>query len=136
MIISEIIPSPYSINEEYNKNVFLAGFEQTRDYGKYKLVAKAGYLPYIPGKPSLVSNQFRVEAWLGKHQVAWVNFEVIDDHLEAIDLVVEPKHRRRGIATAMYRFAHSLGNSIKPSSKQTGMGRQFWATKSPIDDHN
>ena len=54
------------------------------------------------------------------------NFENINDSLEALDLHVDPKHRRKGLATAMYKFARELGNDIAPSSKQTAMGKLFW----------
>jgi hypothetical protein len=40
----------------------------------------------------------------------------------------------------MYKFAVELGNDVKPSSKQTALGRAFWATKDPTtesyDDEN
>lgn len=114
--------------ETVNAKVFRAGFEKTKDIlnGQYKLVAMAGYLPFTTPQ-TLVSNQFRIEARTPKNvRVGWVNFENIDDNLEALDLVVEPKHRRKGIATEMYKFARELGNTIKPSSKQTGMGKVFW----------
>jgi len=111
--------------ELVNRKNFHRGSEQTRDYGKYTLTASPGrfLLGQKPGEPS---DQFRIEARLGPLVVGWVNFENINDRLEALDLHVDPKHRRRGLATAMYKFARELGNDIAPSSKQTGMGRLFW----------
>ena len=121
------------LDEIYNPRVFSRGFEKEQDHGRYRLVAKHGQLPWLGhGKVPMTSDQFRIEAYLGRNMVGWVNFEVVDDHLEAIDVVVDKKHRRRGIATAMYKFAKSLGNDISASSKQTGLGREFWATKSPV----
>jgi len=123
------------VSELFEPRVFRRGFEQEQKYGKYRLVARHGPLPWLGhGRTPMVSDQFRVEAYHGRNLVAWVNFEVVDDHLEAIDVVVDKKHRRRGVATAMYQFAKSLGNDIQRSSKQTGMGREFWATKSPVDE--
>lgn len=122
------------VNEIFNPQVFRRGFEKEQDHGPYRMVAKHGYLPYTPGKASMRSDQFRVEAYRGRNLVGWVNFEIVDDHLEAIDVVVDKRHRRRGIATAMYQLAKSLGNDIQRSAKQTGMGREFWATKSPVDE--
>lgn len=114
--------------ETVNKKVFTQGFEQERSIldGEYKLVAKHGYLPYT--KPqTMYSKQFRIEARTKKGVVVgWVNFENKDDNLEALDLDVADKHQRKGIATEMYKFARDLGNSIKPSSKQTGSGKKFW----------
>jgi len=115
------------LDELVNKQLFRQGFEDTRSYGEYTLVAKPGYMPYIPGKNSVVSNFFRIEAYKGRVMVGWVNFEDKDGDLEALDLQVDQKHRRKGIATAMYDFAKDLGNTIKPSTKQTAMGKKFWA---------
>lgn len=121
--------------DEFNPKVFRRGFETKKELDDdYTLIARAGYIPYVPGKFVTQSHQFRVEVHYRRSPVAWVNFEVIDDHLEAVDVTVEPEHRRRGLATAMYRFARDLGNEIRPSPKQTAMGRAFWATKSPVAD--
>lgn len=114
--------------ESVNAKVFRAGFENTKDIldGEYRLVATNGYLPYTTPQ-TLVSKQFRIEVRTPKNvRVGWVNFENIDDNLEALDLVVEPKHRQKGIATEMYKFAKELGNTIKPSAKQTALGKKFW----------
>lgn len=123
------------LDELYNPKVFQRGFEHEAQYGPYRLVARHGQLPWLGhNKQPKASDQFRVEARRGRSLVGWVNFEVVGDHLEAIDVVVEPKHRRRGLATAMYQLAKSLGNDIQRSAKQTGMGREFWATKSPVSE--
>lgn len=111
--------------ETVNRKGFERGFEQTKPYGDYTLRATPGYMAYIPGRVSRVSNFFRIEAYLGKSMVAWVNFEDRDGHLEAMDVHVEPRHRRKGIASAMYDFAKDIGNTIKPSHKQTALGREF-----------
>lgn len=124
--------------ERVNDRLFWQGYEKTKSVldGKYELVAKAGYVKY-GAKPSYKSEQFRIEARTPKKvQIAWVNFENIDGNLEALDLHVDAKHRRKGIATEMYKFARELGNDIKPSSKQTGMGKQFWATKDHSKDED
>jgi len=121
MKLSELI-------ESVNKKVFMQGFEQEREIlgGKYKLVAKHGYLPYTTPQ-TRESKQFRIEAKTAKGAlIGWVNFEIINDNHEALDLSVNEKHRQKGIATEMYKFARDLGNTIKPSSKQTAMGKKFW----------
>ena len=114
--------------ETVNKKVFTQGFEQERPIldGEYTLVAKHGYLPYT--KPQTMnSKQFRIEAKTKKGVVVgWVNFENVDDNLEALDLGITEKHRRKGLATAMYKFARDLGNTIKASPKQTALGKKFW----------
>lgn len=117
--------------EAVNSKVFQQGFEQTKSIldGKYTLVAKHGYLPFTTPQ-TRTSNQFRIEARTLKNTtIAWVNFEAKDNNLEAIDLVVQEKHRRKGIASEMYKFARELGNDIVRSGKQTKLGKLFWAEK-------
>jgi predicted chitinase/pyrimidine deaminase RibD-like protein/GNAT superfamily N-acetyltransferase len=126
--------SKQDVSEVVNSDVFKNGFGQTEEFGKYTLVASPGRF-LIHQKPGEPSDQFTVKAYLGKLQVAWVNFETQDNHLEALDLYVTPDHRRKGIATAMYQFAKKIGNDITPSKKQTGMGKQFWASKSPVAEN-
>jgi GNAT superfamily N-acetyltransferase len=95
--------------------------------GKITLIASHGPIDYVPGGRGRESSTFTIKAFTqsGK-QVGWVNFEEINSSLEAVDLVVDPAHRRQGIATELYRFAKELGNSISPSSKQTPDGKAFW----------
>ncbi len=117
---------PMDVKEEINLDVFRRGFRREQTYGKYTLIATPGHFN-LGQKFSDPSDQFRIEAYYGRSLVGWVNFERRDDNLEALDLVVDKNHRRKGIATAMYEFAHNLGNDIRPSNKQTPLGRAFWA---------
>ena len=115
--------------EKVNDKVFWKDFHQTKDIldGQYKLVAMAGWVK-ISAKNPYKSDQFRIVARTQNGvDVGWVNFEVKNDKLEALDLSIQPAHRRKGIATEMYKFARELGNDIAPSSLQTGMGKQFWS---------
>lgn len=121
-------------SETINPNVFRMGFERTTPYGKYTLLAKHGMIPLSKDNTLKTSNQFRVEAYLGKAQVGWVNFEIVGNKLEAIDVFVGENHRRKGIATAMYKFARELGNDIQPSSKQTDAGKAFWAGQKDLTE--
>lgn len=121
--------------EAVNDRLFYQGTEHTKIIldGEYELLAKAGWVGY-GSKPGFKSTQFRIEPWKLKdgrrvEAVGWVNFEKIDDDLQALDLTIQPAHRRRGIATEMYKFARELGNTIAPSKLQTHMGRQFWSTR-------
>lgn len=117
------------ITDAINPEGFKRGFERTKPFGKYMLIATPGEMPYIPGKKARVSDQFRIEAYDGKEKVGFTNFQVIDDHLEAIDVIVKKGYRRQGIASAMYEFAQELGNDIQPSSMQTPDGKAFWKGK-------
>jgi len=119
------------LTEVLNKQVFRLGFEKSKPIldGKYLLKAMPGRFTYQPGKFVTETDQFRIEAYKGKTLVGWVNFENKKDHLEALDLVVNKEHRRKGIATEMYTFAKELGNDIKASDKQTSLGKAFWDKK-------
>lgn len=119
------------LTEIVNDKLFYQGYEKSKDIldGEYTLVASAGYVPYN-AKPSYKSNQFKIIAKSKSGvNVGWVNFENKDGHLEALDLSVSPKYRRKGIASEMYKFAKELGNDIRPSDKQTAMGKLFWSKK-------
>lgn len=122
--------------ETVNDKLFWTGYEKKKEIldGAYVLVASAGYVGY-GAKPDHKSTQFRIVARTAKGgDVGWVNFENKDDHLEALDLTIQPAHRRKGIATEMYRFARELGNDIAPSKLQTGMGKQFWNKDHSVDE--
>jgi GNAT superfamily N-acetyltransferase len=121
--------------EATNPAVFKRGFSKIKEIlgGEYTLTATPGYFKYRTEAAPVKSEQFRIECKDKKgNLVGWVNFEEKRDHsdktdnLEAIDLVVNKEHRRKGIATEMYKFARELKNDIRPSSKQTSMGQQFW----------
>jgi len=116
------------ITEKVNSKVFYTDFSQTKPIldGAYILVASAGYVGY-GSKDKFKSDQFRIVAKTNKGvECGWVNFEVKGDKLEALDLSIQPAHRRKGIATEMYKFARELGNDIAPSTLQTSMGKLFW----------
>lgn len=114
--------------ESVNDKLFWTGYEKRKEIlnGQYVLVATAGYVGY-GAKPDFKSKQFRIVAKTARGaEIGWVNFENVDNNLEALDLSIQPAHRRKGIATEMYSFARELGNTIAPSKMQTGMGKMFW----------
>ena len=115
--------------EKVNDKIFWKDFEKDKVIldGAYKLSARCGWIK-ITSKNPYKSEQFRITAKTAKGaEVGWVNFEKHGDHLEALDLAIQPAHRGKGIATEMYKFARELGNDIAPSKLQTGMGKQFWS---------
>jgi len=120
-----------AVTETVNNKVFFTDFNQKKPIldGKYVLVASAGYVGY-GSKNGYKSEQFRIVAKTAMGvEVGWVNFENKGGKLEALDLSIQPAHRRKGIATEMYKFARELGNDIAPSKLQTSMGKQFWSQK-------
>lgn len=118
----------HDLFEAVNKDVFWASFKKEKEIlnGKYKLVASAGYIEHGAANP-YKSKQFKITAFNKNKQIALVNFEVKDNNLEAIDITVDAAHRRKGIATEMYKFARELGNDIQRSEKQTALGKKFWS---------
>jgi len=122
----------YLLAEKVNDDLFWKGYEKRKTIldGKYVLVAKAGWIK-LSNENKYKSHQFRIEVHTrpGGSMVGWVNFFENNDKLEALDLVVNEKHRRQGIATEMYKFARELGNDIQRSSKQTSLGKKFWSQK-------
>lgn len=115
--------------EKVNDKIFWKDFHQEKTIlnGAFRLVAMAGWVK-MSAKNQFKSDQFRIVARTpGGVDVGWVNFEMKGDKLEALDLSIQPEHRRKGIATLMYEFARELGNDIAPSSRQTGMGKEFWS---------
>lgn len=131
------------LDELFNDQVFLPAFgerEETVTDAKgrsYVAVAHAG--PRTLGQKSRdPSRLFTIELYpivkgqRARSRIGWVNFARVEDHLEAEDVYIEPRYRRRGLATGMYQLARKLGNDIRRSSKQTGLGREFWASKSPV----
>jgi ribosomal protein S18 acetylase RimI-like enzyme len=119
------------VDEIVNDKVFYTDFNQKKPIlnGEYTLTATSGYVPY-GSKNSYKSDQFRITARTNKGvECGWVNFEVHEGKLEALDLSIQPAHRRKGIATEMYKMARELGNDIAPSKLQTSMGKQFWSQK-------
>lgn len=117
--------------EKVNDDVFWKGYEKKKEIdtsmGTFTLVAKAGYVE-LNAKPAFKSKQFRIEV-LNHHgaMVGKVNFVEKNDHLEAIDLMVEKKYRRMHLATEMYKFARELGSDIRKSPMLTPLGDKFWS---------
>jgi len=61
-------------------------------------------------------------------EVASVLFEVKQGKwLQAVQVIVEPEYRSKGLANNMYAYAKMLGNTIKPSGTQTDQGKSMWA---------
>ena len=121
------------VTELLNDKIFKPGFEETKSImdGKYKLVATPGYVK----SGAAQSEQFRIEVQTARGtKLGWVNFEIKNGKLEALDLNVDKQFRRRGLATEMYQFARELGNEIAPSSKQTDLGKKFWSVKDHSKD--
>jgi GNAT superfamily N-acetyltransferase len=64
-------------------------------------------------------------------QLAYVTFEINeeDDNLNSADTWVAPEMRRLGIATRMYNWAESLGNTIVKSKFLSAQGKKYWKAR-------
>jgi hypothetical protein len=119
----------HELFEKVNDKIFFTNFHKEKEVldGKYKLVATAGYVRM--GAPNKYkSHMFKIDVKTAKgSSVGYANFEQHDDHLEAESIKIEPAHREKGLASEVYKFVRELGNDVKPSKLQTGMGKQLWA---------
>lgn len=68
-------------------------------------------------------------AYLGDTNVATASLS--DDGTYLVSMHVEPKYRRRGIATALYTFIEQhIGHALRPSpSHQTEDAKKFWESR-------
>jgi len=116
------------LDEQINSKIFHKNFLKKKSIldSRYQLIARAGW----PG-PQDTSREFKITAVSADgREVAWATFIATDDHnLVADELQVQPAHRRRGIASEIYKFVSELGNSIVPSPLQTTDGKKFWASR-------
>lgn len=115
--------------EKVNEKIFFTNFHKEKEIldGKYKLVATAGYVRM--GAPNkFKSHMFKVVVKTTKGtEVGYANFEQFDDHLEAESIKIDPAHREKGLASEVFKFVREIGNDVKPSKLQTGMGKLLWS---------
>ncbi len=124
-----MLPLLLSLNEKVNDKIFYTNFDASKEIlgGAYKLVARAGYVR-MDSPNKFKSHKFEIRIRTAKGtEVGYANFEQFDDHLEAESIKIDPAHRQKGIATEVYKFVRELGNDVKPSKLQTGMGKLLWA---------
>lgn len=121
------------INEYVNKKVFQPGWKDSRTIldGKYRLEAE---VKEWAKKPTLFVHVYDDQAtdWKGNPKpkeagyIRFVSRGMLFKDLVASMVYVNPEYRRQGIASAMYKYAHELGNSIKPSTAQLTPGKALW----------
>lgn len=132
-----------SINPDVVRDDFYAETTVDSKIGPLKLVAKSIQSQMIP--------QFRVDVYnqagedIGYARFVVHNYEEPrkskqgfltrllskpqaqpDPYLVVGSVSVPSEYRRQGVATAIYKFVHSMGNTIKPSSSQTDKGQALW----------
>jgi|694.fasta_scaffold47230_5 hypothetical protein len=110
------------IYEGLNPETLKPGFQHEKQVGELKFVARA-----IP--PSWTSREVSLEinVFYGGQKIAGVLFIPQGNSLQGNFLTVHKDFRRKGIATQMYRYARSLGNTIEPNLRdQKPEGRAVW----------
>ena len=100
--------------------------EPTKQFGPYLLKAESdSYGDYI---------SLRIYASLEGKTIGGANFETAPGAKEATvisstDTYVYDPHKRKGVASAMYRFAEELGYTVIPSNEQTPDGELFFSNR-------
>lgn len=60
--------------------------------------------------------------------VGWASFTSYKNHIQPVNVEVKKEHRRKGLATAMYRHAEqSVGKKIEPSFLQSKEAESLWS---------
>lgn len=122
---------PEPVAEYINKQVFQDGWKDTQQLGQYRLEAEVKrwvdkprlYVKvYDDAAKTLAGNPVTQEIAYAKFSPRGLFFK----DLVADMIHVDGRYRRQGIATAIYKYAHSLGNTIKPSMAQLPDGKRFW----------
>lgn len=126
-------PSAEPVAEYINKQVLKSGWKDTQTIlGRYRLEAQ---VKDWMDKPRLFINVYDDHA-PGWEKGSKTTSEVADakfsprglffKDLVADMIHVRGEYRRQGVATAIYKYVHSLGNSVKPSVAQLPAGKAMW----------
>jgi GNAT superfamily N-acetyltransferase len=125
--------SSVPVQEYVNKKILTPGWKDTRTIldGKYRLEAE---VREWANKPTLFVYVYNDQAtdWNGEpksEEAGYARFVprgLIFKDLVAGMVYVHRRYRQQGIAQAMYKYAHQLGNSIKPSTAQLPGGKELW----------
>jgi len=115
------------MKEEINPDILHPEFKHQQVIGDYTYTAASsigpGYRNYL-----VIKAYEDLNDPLG--HVAQVKFFIRgtsqSGYLESLNTWVAPEYRGKGIASTIYTYARMLGNTVNPSSNQTGQGRQMW----------
>lgn len=116
-------------NEEINPDILHPEFKDEQVIGDYTYTAASSM-----GSDN--DNYLVIKAYHGPtndplNWVAQVSFFIRgtpeSGYLESLNTWVAREYREKGIARTMYSYAKMLGNTVKPSSTQTDMGKKMWS---------
>jgi GNAT superfamily N-acetyltransferase len=126
-------PSIVQVKEYINKKVLSPGWKDTQTIldGRYRLEAE---VREWAKKPTLFIHVYDDQAtdWEGNtrsKEAGYARFSprgFLFKDLVAGMVYAHPEYRRQGIASAMYKYAHELGNTVKPSTAQLPGGKALW----------
>ena len=117
------------IAEEINPDILHPEFKHKQVIGDYTYTAASSM-----GSDN--DNYLVIKAYHGPtnyplNWVAQVSFFIRgtpeSGYLESLNTWVAREYREKGIARTMYSYAKMLGNTVKPSSTQTDMGKKMWS---------
>ena len=81
-----------------------------------------------PGKTKRRIELFVVSAFKDGKKIATVGFQYKSGALIPYETIVEPEHRRKGLASAMYAYAEEqTGRRVKPATDQTPDAQALWS---------
>ena len=102
--------------------VIMPGLKRGTRFNDWKKSDQIDLRAYVD-RPGLLT----VKAYLKDGtQIGRVEFSIEGKNLQADQVVVNPEFRRQGIATMMYDYAESLGNTIVPSMLLSPDSEAFW----------
>lgn len=116
------------IKEEINPDILHPEFSHTQKIGDftYKATASQGW----SSAKYLKIEVFERGTNDPLDKIASITFIIRGDektgYLESINTWVADEFRNKGVASTVYAYARMLGNTIKPSKFQTGMGKGMW----------
>ena len=121
------------VQEYINKKILAPGWKDTQTIldGRYRLEAE---VREWAKKPTLFIHVYddRATDWEGNPRpkeagyTRFVSRGLLFKDLVASMVYVNPEYRKQGIASAMYKYAHELGNTVKPSTAQLPGGKALW----------
>jgi GNAT superfamily N-acetyltransferase len=129
------------LSEKINHEVLKRGFEKTKDCDWYVLTARGDQKSRaVTDPPELVitanlknGKNGRAGTEIGELQLRQAQGEYNrgskEENLYAPSVYVDEEYQRKGIASAMYKFAKELGNTILPSLSQTDDAKAFWSSQ-------
>jgi len=127
------------VAEKINPKTMTQGFRQDKDMGWYKLIALGDFSsrgaedpPTLKIVAQLASTSPRGGPTIGELDLKIAHGIYLKNNpgaeaLVAAGVYVEDEYKRKGVASAMYKFAKEIGNDIIASVDQSDDAKAMWA---------